>query len=188
MESQGGILADFNFKFDVNFDQTKLDNYDFMAPLRGFNRLENGFFAAKPHHVIFTELLNIIDEMINNPECSLKLFRDTVSLENATELLSMMPLAMAYIKYNNINGNRDGGIYKCSTREIKSISIDKIQKHQEMESLLYSNDFDGDFSQYVDSYLQLIAGNKEGNLNCIDEFIGVDNILSMTWWDAGITA
>lgn len=191
IENQGGILADLNFTFNENFKQLSLKGHDFIAISTGFNRLENGFFVAKAHHIIFRGLLDIIDEMINNPECSLKQLRDTANLENATEFFSMMPLAMAYMKYNNINGNNDGAIYDCSSESTYLPDISKIQQHEKIGAKLENKDFadivlkeSAVLEEYVKSYIKIIIHSPE-NFNCIEEPIGSDN-MSNTWWGTEI--
>ena len=59
-ESQGGIIADFNFNFAEGFKQVNIASNDFIGIFDNYFRLENGFFSTtKPHHVIFEELLNM---------------------------------------------------------------------------------------------------------------------------------
>lgn len=185
IENQGGILADLNFKFDKNFQQSNIASHDFIAIARGFNRIENSFFIAKPHHTIFNELLNIIDEMIHNPECSLQELREVAGPTLATEFFSMMPLAMAYMKNNNLESNVDALIGGCSkTKEIHLLNLDQTQKHEDIAHKLESSNLE-EFEEYTESYMSLIAEAPK-NFNCIKEPIGVDS-MSMTWWGAGIT-
>lgn len=187
IESQGGILADLNFEFDDSFKQDSIKSYDFIADLKRFGNIENGFFISKPNHIIFKELLDIVDEMINNPECSLKELRDTGSTDTITDLFSMMPLVMAYIKSNNLEGNIDVLIDGC-TKGIQKKGlpdIETIRSHEEMAYKLESSDFEGDFRDYVASYTKTIL-HRGVNYSCIEDPIGEDNNMSITWWGAEI--
>jgi hypothetical protein len=186
MESQGGILADFNFKFDNEFKQSNIESHDFIAQATGFNFLENGFFIAKSHHLIFRGILDIIDEMVNSPDCSLQELRETITGHAATIIFSMMPLAMGYMKYNNQEGNVDALLGGCPSDYAKTYSpdIEKIQAHEDMVSKLESSDFE-DLTDYISSYMDIVAYFPK-NFNCIEEAIGRDNNLSQTWWYAGI--
>lgn len=148
MESTGGILADFNFKFNDNFQQSSIQSYDFIADYKDFNLIENGFFIAKPHHIIFRELLNIQDEMIFNPECSLKELRDDNRGKEGT--FSMTLLMMAYLKYNNQDGNIDALIQSRSCQN--KLNVSKAQAHEEMVAQLESDNPE-QFSEYAYSFM-----------------------------------
>ena len=118
--------------------------------------------------------------MLNNPECSLKEFRDIVELDAATELFSMMPLSMAYMKYNNQENNVDALIDGCPYNKDKIYlpNIEKIQKHEEIIDMLESSDIE-EFKEYVDSYLQFFRGAPQ-NFSCIEEPIGSDG-MGISW-------
>jgi hypothetical protein len=183
-ESQGGILADLNFEFDKDFKQSSLESYDFIAAATDFNRIENGFFIVKPHHVVFRELLNIIDEMTNNPDCSLYELRKMVY---PTEIFSMMPLGMAYMKYNNQEDNADVLVNSKVKNKSNLPDMDKINEHEAKVDMLESSNIN-DFNVYIESYLTCLDSGGFVNSNFIEEPIGRDNYLTQTWNYADIIA
>ncbi len=111
LEKEGGLLADLNFKFVQDFDPMYLEHYDYIGNrclAGGLARIENNFFYSKPHHPIFKETLNIIEEMIFNPSFGNSMLLNAgLRSTPFTELYSMMPYSIGYIKGFNQDGNND---------------------------------------------------------------------------------
>jgi hypothetical protein len=143
IESQGGIVADLNFKFDNNFQQSSIEDYNFIAFSNQFNFIENGFFVATSHHPILTETLNIIDEMINSPDCSLQGLKEIIASSTGTiaNLFSMMPITMGYMSYNNQEGNMDAltphidRIYG-NKHQVYLLDVEQMQQHKTQDPRL----------------------------------------------------
>lgn len=187
MESEGGILADLNFEFIDNFSLESLMPYDFVAIKTGFARLENYFFSAKPHHLIFKEVLNIMEEMLLNPSCgNLMLKSKLYDSSIVTEHFSMLPLAMSYLKCNNKNGNHDV-LYDCIDKSGKDLSyppelIEQFLAHEAIADKLYSDNFD-DITEFTKSYISLFKHlSAYENPYCISSNLIGEDGLSSTWW------
>ncbi len=168
MESVGGFIADLNFQFDPNFKQSSLESYDFIAHYMGFNIIENGFFIAKPHHIIFRELLNIQEEMLFSTECSLQELKAINS--NKEGIFSMIPLMMAYLKYNNLEGNIDA----LTPHDLcfQEHHIANIKAHESIYHKLESND-----PAEVKEYAISLVNNINYGIcfsSIIEEPIGID--------------
>ncbi|MGB4191357.1 MAG: hypothetical protein WBJ81_02255 [Rickettsiales bacterium] len=189
LENKGGILADSNFEFDNNFELKNFNNIDFTALYKGNNFIENGFLVAKPHHLIAKELLNIIDEMLNNPDCALNNLRDLGNMDTITFLFSMMPLSMAYMKYNNLENNVDALVSSTKIKKPKEFDVELLEQVQNFENKSYLLEADNfvELTEYVDDYLSILSDLESyTSPNCLGESIGRDNNLSMTWWGAAI--
>ncbi len=158
MESQGGILADLNFKFDNQFEEKNLESYDFIAPILEFPTVENGFFIAKPHHLIFKGTLDIINKMMNNQDCPLRELREVITGNAPVNIFSMMPLTLGYMRYNNLEGNVDSLMsWSCPSNDekIHSPTIEQIQAHEAMIAKLDSSNLE-DIFDYIKSYNKII--------------------------------
>lgn len=189
LENQGGILADFNFKFDNKFKLESFNNIDFTAFYKGKYFIENGFLVSNPHHLIAKELLNIIDEMLNNPDCALNNLRDLGNMDTITFLFSMMPLSMAYMKYNNLENNVDALVSSTKIKKPKEFDVELLEQVQNFENKSYLLEADNfvELTEYVDDYLSILSDLESyTSPNCLGESIGRDNNLSMTWWGAAI--
>ncbi|MFN7038489.1 MAG: hypothetical protein ACK4OM_02840 [Alphaproteobacteria bacterium] len=191
MESQGGILADLNFNFGNEFNINNIEQFDFIAPNMGFTRIENGFFIAKPHHIIFKELLTIINDMLINPDYGLhELKNKLASNHTATEIFSMMPLAISYIMNNNQGSNQDVlTSTKCNNLPDTVFPLELlelIKSHEDISYKLDSKDFN-DINDFTISYINLTNKLKNyDNFKCIDvDLVGADH-MSVTWWNANI--
>lgn len=191
-ESEGGFIADLNFKLSDGFSLDEITKYDFIAPNKGLTSIENGFFYTKPHHIIFQDILNIISELLLSPDCSISEFREIMNKgshsDGITYSFSMSPLAISYIKNNNKKGNID---VLTSPRCLKDNSIEELESEISAHSKNYDKLFSKDiklFEQFIGSYVSLL-GELQGkdNFDCIkSDLVGVDNNLSMTWWKAEI--
>lgn len=177
MESIGGFLVDLNFQLDDNFNQDSIQSYDFIAHYMGFNIIENGFFIAKPHHIIFKELLNIQEEMMFSSQCSLQELKDINS--NKESIFSMTPLMMAYLKYNNLEGNVDALTKHDLCFKDHQPNIINIQTHEDMSYKLESDD-PMELKEYAISF----SNNANYGIcfsNIIEEPIGQDIQGSRSW-------
>jgi len=199
LETEGGILLDLNFGFYNNFNENTLKPYDFVAVAKTWT-LENCFFWTKPHHPILKEILDIMcDLLIDDSDCGINELRDLIyqSESNAdpTYLYSMTPLLMAYIKYNNIDSNKDVSMNMWRTS--KKFNNTKIQKkemfeiteqeveHQKILHKLESDDLQ-EISDYAISYQETL---QEYSLkkwwpnmfqctdNMIENVVGTDNVV-----------
>ena len=193
MESQGGVIADLNFRFEKNFQQSSIEYYDFIAEKTSFNAIENGFFVATAHHPIFIETLNIIDEMINSPDCSLHELKAINALRTIelVDLFSMMPLSMSYISSNNQKGKIDAlfipfGPYQSlpdksnqDNHRVILLNATQVQQHEEKVAQLDSSDLK-DFGDYVSIYHELLCKGAYSDNNYFTEALGKDGH-SNTW-------
>lgn len=176
MESAGGFLADLNFELDPNFKESSLQSYNFIAHYMGFNIIENGFFIASPHHIIFRELLNIQEEMLFSTECSLQELKAINS--NKEGIFSMIPLMMTYLKYNNLEGNIDALTPHDLCFEDHQPNIINIQAHEDIYHQLESND-PSELKEYA---ISLVNNINYGICfkSVIEEPIGIDH-QSRSW-------
>jgi hypothetical protein len=197
IESNGGVLADLNFKFGKYFKESNLEAHDFLAPITFFNRLENGFLAGKSHHPIFKGSLGIKNEMFFSDDCKMQELKGSASgLTAITEIFSMMPLSISYIMNNNQAGNIDTLIrtvlMNCPTKdeEYSAKTLAKLEKHKLLADKAYSSD-PLEFNEFIDSYVDLVrdfASNEYGYFRCIeDSFIGQDKFLGVSLSDIGVT-
>jgi hypothetical protein len=195
LESEGGILADLNFSFNQNFLIQNINSYDFVAQSRGFPCIENSFFIAKPHHVIFKELLNIIEEMMFSNDCALNQLRNGLDTHSIADTFSMLPLYIANIMYSNQDGNRDAHIYnwsKCPEKKIESFPaslLEEFNSHDNLENYIDSTDANH-HKVFIDSYLSIVYQSLYGKYDeikhCIEpELIGEDG-LDETWMNDNI--
>lgn len=177
MESTGGFLVDLNFELDDNFNQSTIQSYDFITHYMGFNIIENGFFIAKPHHIIFKEMLNIQEEMMLSPECSLKELK--TRNDNKESIFSMTPLMMAYLKYNNLEGNIDAVTPHDLCFQDYQPNMNNIQAHEAMYYKLESNN-----PEEIKEYAISLFNNINYGIcftNVIKEPIGLDIQGSRSW-------
>lgn len=200
LESQGGFLADFNFEFYEKFNSQALENIDFIAIHKEFTFIENSFFLAKPHHVIFKELLSVIHDMLfDYSDCGLVELRERIAhdgYKSVTDVYSMSPLIMSYMKYNNKDGNYDilitnsCGYRECVKPTMYSQYFQMTQEHDERD-LLDSSNFN-EIQQYSNSCQEIISAfrlfafDQECN-NCVfSDLVGGDAGNSQSWREADI--
>jgi hypothetical protein len=184
IESEGGILADLNFKLAENFAPKNIAPYDFIAASKSLTFIENGFLIAKAHHIIFQELLNDIDYLMFSGDCALTQFKNAI-VDNfeLTNFFSMAPLAMSYIMHNNQQGNFDG-LTQGNCLEYKDYKPlpfglwDKIYAHEKFSDNIDSDTTFEQITNFMIAYSE--AFNQLGfynNFNCIKtELIGFDGM------------
>ena len=184
---------DLNFKFSDKFSLSEITKYDFIAAGKGGSFIENGFFYTKSHHIIFQDILNMVNELIFSPDCAITEFRKIMNEANKSDSItnsfSMSPLAISYVKNNNKDGNIDVLTSdECSKINSKNDWLEmlepKISAHAQNSDKLFSDDMEL-FDQFVTSYLQVLK--KVDSFDCIDSnLVGRDNNLSCTWRNAEI--
>lgn len=170
LQSEGGILADFNFKFSDQFSHSILAKYDFIGLEQAYNYLENGFFVLnQKSHIIMNELLNIINELVFSPDCGLKEFReaffDCSGDDPSTKYITMMTLSMMHMKYNNQGDNLDVLISNKVGNLDKFVSASKsylnnINSLNNNIDALYSNDLE-DINNFIEKYFSLVLQQSE---------------------------
>jgi hypothetical protein len=198
MESEGGILADLNFEFAENFNPNNIAPYDFIAPTKAGSFIENGYFIAKAHHIIFQELLNYLDDVMFSGDCGLTQFKNAAALFNTdlTNFFSMAPLDMSYMMYNNKQGNFDGLVKGCTNhkndKQISPYLWDEIHAHEEFADYIDNATTLEQVNSFIVSYCKVFQDffgkHIINNFNCVDtKLIGLDGIGS-TWQSADIVS
>lgn len=209
MEVNGGVLADFNFAFSANFNKNNIESYDFIAKHKGYTFIENGFFVAKAQHIIFTEVLDIMhDLLISTSDCGVNEHRELLhnppeSFQSGDYLVNrytMEPLFMAYLKYNNLENNVDALMGKYPTETLGQKTHELIERvtinqqknitHEELSYKLYSDNFE-DIQDYAKNYLSIlrfdfIIGTIPYYSLIEENLIGEDHH-SCSWVEAGVT-
>jgi hypothetical protein len=192
LEQSGGILTDLNFKFGENFEPQIIDKFDFVAAERGVNRIENGFFIAKPHHPIFQSVLGMMEEIMFSHNCATDILKSQPS--STTETISMMPLSIAYIMHNNKGNNLDVLTSTACTQYLYQLNLSPqllsmVATHEQQFEAIDNYEFEN-FEDLAVSYLKILAKLRPDNFFhgiCIEaELIGID-IMTSTWWGADIT-
>lgn len=209
MEAKGGVLADFNFYFVDDFNKSNIESYDFIAQKKSFTFIENGFFVAKPHHIIFTEVLEIMyDLLIDNSDCGMNEYRDLLYSPKAmfgdylVYRFTMEPLFMAYLKFNNQENNVDALMYRYDNEtmfgETSEVIISKHDYFQNNADIsheehykLYSDNFN-DLEDYATAYWELLypmvqyMGIIPSGSLLEQDLVGRDTT-DCSWHQAGIT-
>ena len=100
IEQLGGVYADVNFKFNRNIE-SELYQYDCFS-----QNAANNFFAAKPHHPIFSTLMNIVERNIINPPSYINSIEEKAEFVK-TVFVSLLPFNLAFLRAANLKGNID---------------------------------------------------------------------------------
>lgn len=189
MESKGGLLMDWNFKVANNI-LDKMQKYDFIATHMEFGRIENSVFAARKSHPIFTDVLDMLeDSFFNQNFISFYISAKILGKTGIVEQLSMLPLAISFLKNFNKGDNKDALVEKNCKELLITEGYVNPRSKQQIESYKYKcfEIFQEDNPAFED-FWNLIKEHHDFRSElhsfiefCIEENdFGVDN-LSMSW-------